>query len=448
MKIVIVGAGEVGYCLSHALSEKGHEVTVVESSEAGASQTDEELNVKVIGGNGSSAQILSQARVGEADYFLAMTRDDRTNLIACSLARALGSKNTIARMHDSTYRDNSYVNYQVHFGVDYLLNPEALCAVEIAKQIRNPGRVAVQEFARGKIEVQGVTVSPKSKFLGKSLREIKLDRNVRIGFIQRQEESLIAKADTTLEVNDIITLFGPPDLLFQAKQDIEGSKTKNLVRIVLYGGGEVSIALVRLLTNPRFKIRIIEKDIKLCQLLAEEFPHITVIHGDATSRRLLEEEQVGSADYFIGSSKDDEDNFMSCLLAKQLGTQGIKLVINKPDYEGVLNSVKDSLGLGLVVSPRQATVKEILRYISNEPFVELSSLPHGNGKIFEVRVDVNSSCVGKKIKDLPIQGAPIVALLHKFNAKVPGAEDSILAGDRLVIILQEDNAKSILKSLL
>ena len=162
MNIVVVGAGEVGYHICQTLSDRGHHVTVIESSPSVSSDVEENLNVRVILGSGVSASLLQKAEVNDCDYFMALTSDDRTNLLACSLAKALGARTNIARIHDQTYADNSIVNYQLHFGIDYLLNPEALCAVELAKFIRNPGRVAVQNFARGKVEVLVVTVSKRS----------------------------------------------------------------------------------------------------------------------------------------------------------------------------------------------------------------------------------------------------------------------------------------------
>lgn len=447
MKIVIVGAGDVGFSLADTLSQAGHNVILIEQSAEVATQADEELNLRVITGSGSSAKTLDQAKLIDCDYFLSMTRDDRTNLVSCSVAQALGAKHTIARIHDQTYQDTSLVNYQLHFGIDYLLNPEALCAVDLAKTIRNPGRVAVQNFARGSIEVQAVTLSHGSQHVGKELKNISLAGHVRVGLVQRGAEVLIATAETVLQAGDVLTLFGAPDDLAQEKNRCQGKSSSDHVRVVLYGGDETSISLIRLLKNPKFKVRIIEKNRRACEDLAEAFPEATIICGDGTSRRLLEEEQIGSADHFIGASKDDEDNIMTCLLAKQLGAKNVHLVVNKPDYEEVLANLKDSLGVDTLSSPRIATMDEILRYISTKRFVELSSLSNGKVKIVEVRVHADSQIANKKVKDLPLKGSPIVALMHKFHAVVPSADDTVLPGDRLVLIIPQENEKKIFDSL-
>lgn len=450
MNIIVIGAGEVGSYLCKILSERNHEVTIIESSETVAAAIEEAQNVKVLKGNGSSAQILAEADVGDSDFFLAMTRDDRSNLVACSVAKALGAETTIARVHDQTYTDNSYVNYQVHFGVDLMLNPEALCAIELAKEIRNPDRVAVENFARGQIEVQKVHVtSLRSRLIGKPLKELKLHSEVRIGYVQRGDVLEVASADTVLKTGDWLTLFGTAEALFELKPQLDPESKIGSMRVVLFGGDETAVALTRLLNNSRFKVRILEKDGRLCRSLAERFPHVTVINGDATSLRLLEEEQVSSSDYFVACTKDDEDNVMTCLQASKLGARHVQLVINKPDYEDVLNSLKDALGVEAVFSPRIATVNEILRYLSTEPYIELGSLPGGTGKILEMAIPTDSPCHDKNICDLPLpEGSLIVALLHKYQAKVPSGTDKLLSGDRIVIIVQENRIRELLEVLL
>jgi trk system potassium uptake protein TrkA len=340
------------------------------------------------------------------------------------------------------------INYQLHFGIDLLVNPEAICAVELAKEIRSAGRVAVENFARGQIEVQQQQVAPKSHFIGKKLEDLKLDPRVRIGFVQRDGNSAVASAETVLQENDLITLFGHPEELFSLRERFDPKQKINESRVVLFGGSETAISLIRLLSNPRFKVRVIEKDKAKCRDLSERFPNVTVIHGDATSLRLLEEEQIGSADYFVACTKDDEDNILTCLQAAKLGANHVQLVINKGDYDQLLGILKTMLGIEVVVSPRQATAEFMLRNLSAESSSTLAEVPGGGGKIVEVRIKHSSPCVGKKIKDIHLPAdALFVALLHKFKAKVPSADDIILAGDRVVLIVSEAERKTVLASL-
>ncbi|MGF1484568.1 MAG: Trk system potassium transporter TrkA [Opitutales bacterium] len=445
MKILVVGAGDVGSYLSHRLSLEGHEVTVIETAPETAEQTDESMNVRVIHGNGSSATTLMSAGAPKSDFLLALTSDDTTNIVAGSLGKKLGVQQTAARIHDQTFSDNSVLNYQLHFGIDHLLNPEALCAVEIAKAIRNPGRVAVENFARGEIEMQQVRVSKRSRITGKPLKELKIDGNVRIGYIQKTDTVLVPNADTQLEPDDLLTLVGAPTAIFDLKSKFDPETDREPRRVVIFGGTETAIALVRLLKNPRFRIRIIDGREKTCRTLAERFGDVTIIHGSATSLRLMEEEQVGSADYFVACTKDDEDNIMTCLQAAQLGCRHVHLLINKPDYEEVLGQIKGTIGIEQVVSPRLVTGDEMMRLISREPFIELAQLPGSDAKVIQVTVAADSTAANKKIREVGWpRGSVVVALLHKYQAKVPGADDTVLPGDRAVVIVQEDQLSNLL----
>src|SRR5690554_212884 len=180
MRIIIVGAGEVGSYLADTLSRHDHDVTVVEQDESVAATLDEHSDVRVVRASGSSARMLQQAGVKNCDFFLALTSNDETNLVSSSIAKAMGARMTFARVHDATYRDSSVLNYQEHFGIDLLFNPARLAAVEIAKHIRNPDRVAVEDFARGQIEVQLVEVSPDARVAGRTLAELKLNPRMRV----------------------------------------------------------------------------------------------------------------------------------------------------------------------------------------------------------------------------------------------------------------------------
>ncbi len=449
MKIIIVGAGEVGHNLCATLSDAGHNVTLIERSQERCKKLDEEQNARIVNGNGSSARQLVDADITRCDAFLAMTSDDHTNVISCSIAKGLGAKSTIARIHDETYNDSSVVNYQLHFGIDLLINPEAICAAELAKEIRGAGRVAVERFARGQIEVQQHRVAEGSRLIGKKLKDLKLDSRVRIGYIQRQEgQSEIANAESIMQVGDLVTHFGHPDALLNLREKFDPGKRVEISRVVLFGATETAINLVKLLSNPRFKIRIIEKDWLKCQNLAERFPHITVIHGDATSLRLLEEEQIGSVDYFVGCTKDDEKNILTCVQASKLGAKHVQLLINKGDYDDLLDMLRTTLSIETVVSPRSATANFMRHTLSPRLVTTLAEMPDQNICILEIGISHASPCIGRSVRDIQLpSGSLLIALQHKYKAKVPTADDIILAGDRVVVMVSKDQEKALVKRL-
>lgn len=438
MRIIIVGAGEVGTFLAETLSAYDHDVIVIENDERVAQAVDEHQNVRVLCDRGSSARALRRAEVEKSDFFLALTNDDETNLVSASLAKALGATSTFARVHDDTFRDTSVVNYQEHFGIDLLLNPERLAAVALAKHLRNPDRVAVEDFARGQIEVQLLPVDPEAAVAGRTLKELRLNPKMRVALVKRGDESVVPTADLAIQPGDLVTLCGPPDVLFDMRSKFApklGSERDR--RVVIFGGGEIGISLIRLLTNPRFKLRVIEKDPNICRMLADSFPHVSVIHGEGTSLRLLEEEQVGEADYFIGCTRDDENNVMTCLQARKLGVKHVCLAFNRADYNEIVQTSKTTLGVEIAVSPRIVTAQEILRYISQEKYIDLGTLPGGVGRLIEMRVAPGSISAGHTIRELDWPSGSLILVVQRHGVAItPGPEHRIEAGDRLLTVLQ------------
>ncbi len=446
MKVVIVGAGEVGAHLSETLSLEGHDVTIIDRDDQTAQSLKERIDARVIKDNGSSASVLERAGTGKCDFFLAVTSSDETNLVSASLAKAIGANITFARVHDSTYRDSSIINHQSLFGIDHLVNPEALAAVELAARIRNPGRVAVEDFGRGKIEVLSLEVQPKAKVIGQPLSSLKLSSKVRVGMINRGEETFVANASSVLEPGDNVTLFGDPQTLFESFSMFDpNSKGGARICVTLLSGSEIAIALSRLLSHPHFRLRIIEKDLERCRTLAERFPNVNIIHGDGTSLRVLEEEEVGRSDFFVACTKDDEDNIMTCLQAHKLGAKKTMLAINRADYIEVLEKVQDSLGVHFAVSPRVTAAKEVLRYLGDKPFVEIES---GNSSncIIELTVKEGSSVTGKRIRDIPLPDeCVLVGHERNYEPQMPTGEDVLQAGDLVIAIISKSKIKELLK---
>jgi trk system potassium uptake protein TrkA len=448
MKIVIVGAGEVGTHLGAVLSGRGDDVTIVEHNPERAARVDEELDVRVITGPGGSAATLHQAEVDASDYFIAMTSNDESNLVACSLARAIGARTVICRIHDLIYTETGLLNYPLHFGIDMMLNPEALSAAEFAKSIRNPGRLAVEHIARGMIEAQRIRVDAAAPWQGKALRELRLPAEVRVGYTERGGVEDVPTADTVIEAGDVVTVFGPPDQLDQIRPKLDPQARTGEVRVVIFGGSETAVALIRLLNHPRFRVSVIERNLDKCRRLAERFAQVTFINGDGTSLRLLEEEQVGMADYFVASTSDDERNVMTSVQAAKLGARHVQTVVNKTDYEDILDNLRGTLRIETLVSPRRVTANEVVRYISPEPWIELFRFPRQAARIVEIRVAADSPAAGKTLRELGWpRHAVAVALLHKFQAKVPGADDRILGGDRVVVVTREDNLRALVRQL-
>lgn len=444
MKIIIVGSGDVGHYLCQILSRDGHSITLIESSGDIAEDVEEHLDVRVIRGNGASAKTLAAAGAQDCDCVLAMTASDQVNMVTCAIAHKIGAKRTIARVHDQVYADNSVLNIQKLFDIDVLVNPEALTAVELSKYVRNPERAAVEDFARGQIELQEVEIDENSKVAGKPLKEAHLSPDIRIGYVERGENLIVPDASTVLSAHDRITIIGAPETLVKYKPLFSNEEAKDNVRIVLNGATETALSIARRLHDSRFKVRIIEPDLAKCREIAESFPSVTVINGSATTLRLLEEEQVGSADFFIACTKDDEENVMTSLQAKKLGAKRVELVINKPDYEHVLQNISGFLDITAIASPRRVTATEVKKYLTDKNYNVLGSLRGGAIQFVELKAEAGAKGVGVKLSELGLpRGCIIAALVRNDIAHVPRAGDVVEDSDKLVIILDKKNVAEV-----
>lgn len=450
MKIVMSGVGEVGFHLSEKLIHQGHELTLIEVDEARAAMLDERLDAAIVRGSGCSIAVLEEAGVKSADLFLALTDQDEINLVACSLAKALGTKQVIARCHGRLQEENRHFAYAKHFGIDRFFSPERLAAARLAKEIRSPITPVLEQFARGAIEVMQVSPPDHSKAIGKSLKDLRLPSNVRVGLIERGSEVLVPDAEVKLEAGDQVILIGDPRALKAAVIAIGGERRKSKLKIVIYGAGEIGLGVLEYFSEFETDIKLIEPDSELCRRVSERFPWVRVVQGQATNAQTLREENLMEADIFAAATRDDEDNVMSCLQAAKFGVNPVLLTIHRPDYAGVLDDLGDVLGVHAVVSPRLVAEEELLRYVSQEPYLRLW---HLNGQAEIIRVEMSqerAKIYGHKLKEI---GWPkdslILGIERADETLVATGEDEIIRDDSLLIITLtagRDKLLSFLKS--
>ncbi|MGC1481883.1 MAG: Trk system potassium transporter TrkA [Chthoniobacterales bacterium] len=442
MNITILGAGEIGFYMADKLAAQSHNVTVIEANERVAAEVSETVDARVVHGNGSSVTLLEEARISECDVFLGLSSDDNTNLVAASLAKSLGAKKSISRVHSDVQRDQWLLDFRTHFDVDYLFSSERLAAVELAKHIRNPDCLIVEELARGRIELQQTPIQQNSEAVGKRLRDLGLPPRVRVGSIQRGDQVIIPDGDESLDADDVVTLFGNPRTL----QDVvwrfrDGQTSRAETRVVIFGGGEYGFALAQMLEGGRFRTRIIERDAGRCEYLSKVLQRTTLINADATSVQLLKEEQVGDADFFVGATLEDEDNVMTCLQAHDLGVKHCLTLIHRADYADAVMRVGSKLGILGAVSPRVATARELTRFLTDERFNTLVKL-NGGIDVIEFVVRAGGKLAGRAVAavDWP-KGSGLISVTHGSHATVPAANDVLEAGDVVVAMIGRDSHK-------
>lgn len=431
MRIVVLGAGTVGTSVAEMLCQHRHSVTVVDHDPVVARRVNDELDVRGVAGAVAQSSVLFQAGVMDADLCLAVTSSDEGNLIAASMAKAMGARRVVARVYAPVFRDLSTFDYQRHFRIDRLLSLEHLSAMELARKIREPGSLAVENFAHGDIEMQELAVTKSTSAVGVPLKDLRLPRVVRIGSILRGGRLSIAEANDVVAVGDRVTLIGSRGDIDDVKSRFE-SEPPQKRGIVIAGGGETGYHLARVLEGPHFAVVLLEEDRTRCEFLASHLKQATVVHCDVQRRADLEEERVGSADVFVACTGEDENNIMACVEAKELGAKMTAALVSRPDYANVV----EKLGIDETVSPREVVAKQILGFLNSGPVVFRNPLLAGGGvEILEVEVlegaPITEHVLAKV--DLPAQ-CLVAAVIKESFVQVPGADDRIKPGDTVLLL--------------
>ncbi len=434
MNIVILGAGTVGSSIAEQLCSSHHSVTVVDRDPDRVNAINERYDVRAITGSASQSSVLFQAGMVAADLCLAVTGVDEVNIVAASMARKMGARRSVARVYGPVFRDLSTFDYQQHFGIDRLLSLEHLTAMELARCIRNPGSVVVEQFARGGLEVQELIIGQPGRVTQSVVREVSFPANVRLGTIQRANRMWIASAEDTLEVGDRVTVFSRPEDTTAIRKLFNIEKTPPK-RVVIAGGGETGLHLARMLEREAFKVMLIENDKERCQVLAGLLENTAVVNDDATVREVLEEERVESADFFVASTGDDESNMMLSVGAKDVGAKKVLAVIGRPDYGRII----ERIGIDVAVSERAAMSKQISAFLNEGNLLSRAKLPGGLISVLEVEVAEGSAATAGSLAEIGLPDRCLVAAIIRQDAvHVPGAGDQIVFGDVAILIVEDD----------
>lgn len=439
MRIVVLGAGTVGHSIASLLCLHGHSVTVVDTSSDHIRRVNETVDVRAITGSASQSSVLFQAGVSSCDLCLAVTGQDEVNLVSASLAKAMGARRAVARVYAPVFRDLSTFDYQRHFHIDRLLSLEHLSAMELARGIRHPGSVVVENLARGEVQVHEVVVGAKSSVVGHQLKQVGLPSGVRVGSISRNGRTHIAGADDSIEVNDRLTIIGTPKDVEALKDDLY-QDTGGRLNVVIAGGGETGYHLARILDIQNVNIVLLEADRARCELLAERLKRATVVHSDATRRAVLEEERVGSADVFVACIGDDESNIMAAVEARDIGADTIMALVSRPDYARVVGK----LGIDVAVSPREVIAKQVLSFLHTGPVISRTPLGEGGIGVLEIQVLPGAAASQHVLAKLDLPPQCLVAAVIRENfAHVPGADDRIQEGDTVILLVGDQDVDAV-----
>ena len=438
MNIVICGAGEVGTHSAEVLAARKNNITVIDLEPKRLAMLDEILDVRSLQGNGAHADVLNEAGCGSADLFIAATEIDEVNLLAATVAKGLGARRCIARVHQSAYFESRGLAYDRHLGIDHLLCPDYITAEAIAQTLRNPGALAVEQFARGQIEMQQWPVSDNSTVIGVPLADLELPESVRVVSIEREGAAFIPDRTSQITRGDVVTLVGQTSAFESARKLIHTS-SNGRKRVAIMGGGALAVWLCRRLHSRAFSVRLFEPDAKRAEVLSAKLDWVTVVRADPIDPEHRDEQRMEQVDAFVALSDDDERNVLAAARAKTLGVHTAIAVQQRGTYLHML----EHIGIDRAFSPRSTAVAQIQQLLEDKPIRNLASLAVGIADVFEIRVPETAKKVIKvPLRELALPANTIVAAIQRgHTVHVPSADDWIAVGDTVLVIAPSGNEK-------
>lgn len=444
MDIVLIGAGEVGFHLADILSREEHRVSVIDSDPSKARRILESLDVQVVVGDGTRADVLNNAGVSKADLVVAVTDHDLVNMLACNLAKHLGADRVILRLHDTGLLRGYRYFYKRTIGFDVVLSTEELAAEEILNTVREQHALEVESFADGRVQVRRFRIPKTSPLIEVPLMELELPSGVLLGAVSRGEEFFIPTGQDRIEKGDQVYVIGKSGDL-DTFETMTGAPTLGRRSVVVLGAGRLGREIAHKLQEASgIALRVIERNPRRAKALAAELSgNVLVLEGDATDLDLLTEERIGEANVFIAATDEDEQNMIVCQLVRSLGVERTIAMVNKASYR----QIYDLLGIDQAISPRILCANRILRYVRSSSVSSIAVIASGRAEVLEVEASFSGRKSRRKIKSLDLpRGAVVGALVHEDDVSVPHGESVVESGDHLIVFTLPENIDRILKT--
>lgn len=441
MKIIILGAGQVGGTLAQNLASEANDITVVDSREAKLRNLRDRIDIGVVSGNASYPEILIQAGIRDADMLIAVTNDDETNMIACQIAYSLFRTPTkIARIRSNSYLAQPDLFRNDAIPIDVLISPEQLVSDYIYRLIEHPGALQVLDFAGGKAQLVAVKAYYGGPLVGQELRFLRQHMpsiDTRVAAIFRRDRPITPTGATVIEADDEVFFIAAKSNIRAVMSELRRVDAP-YKRITIAGGGNIGLRLTRKLES-RYSVRLIERNAERCEELSEQLERTIVLKGSASDQDLLLEENIEETDIFIALTNDDEANIMSSMLAKRLGARKVMTLINNAAYVDLVQGGE----IDIAISPQQTTIGSLLTHVRRGDIVNVHSLRRGAAEAIEVIAhgdERSSKVVGKAIEDIDLpEGATIGAIVREKDgdSEVVIAHDNVIVktGDHVIVFL-------------
>ncbi|MBW1701244.1 MAG: Trk system potassium transporter TrkA [Deltaproteobacteria bacterium] len=435
VKIIIVGAGEVGFHIAQRLSEEGQDVVLIDKDPRQIKRITENLDVQAFLGSGTSPSLLKNSGIETADMLVAATDSDEVNLIACLLARNLNQYMLkVARVRNQEFLQEKELLGQRSLDIDHIINPQSLMVKTILSLMEVPGASEVIDFVDGRVKLIGFTIKKDSPFKDRQLLSFKdLEEKLLVGAIVRRNQVMIPRGNDTIQEHDLIYVMVRNDEL----NDVLGLfdiKEETLRRVIIIGAGQTGTALATALDHSKVNVKIIDKNSERCADLAEKLERVIVINGDGADKNLLQEENIGDVDFMVTITGDEANNILISLLAKGLGAKKTITRVSKLSYIPLVSAI----GIDTVVSPRLSAVRAILQYIRRGKVISVAPLKGEQAEAIEAEALETSDIVNIPLSKVKFpKGAIIGAIVRGEQIIIPRGDSVIMPKDRLIIFALE-----------
>lgn len=434
MKIIIAGAGEVGFHLAKLLSFESQDITLIDNKKSNLNIAENQLDIKTIEGNSASISVLKEANVENCDLVVSLTTSETTNFTTCFLAKQLGAKRTIARISNSEFIEGSQEIDFSSIGIDELISPESLATEEIKLLIHESAFNNSHDFEDGILKMMGVKLEKNAPFVGKTVME---SASVYPGVhfmpiaIKKvgSDNTIIPRGDTVFDLGDQVYFITNHKGLTEL-YDLLGTEKQNIENIMILGAGRIGSKLARDLSSEGLNVKIIEIDKEKANNLAEELNNVMMLNVDGRNVDLLVEENLENMDAFIATTGNSETNIMSCLMAKSKNIKKTIALVENMDYF----NLSQSIGIDTLINKKLLAANDIFRFVRKGDIVELAKLNNMDAEIVEFNVSENSKVLNKKIVNLNFPREAIIGgVIRNDEGLIVLGDFEIQLGDRVLV---------------
>lgn len=443
MKIVIAGAGDVGFHLAKLLSYESQDTFIIDVDGEKLNYINNHLDVITRKGDATSIAVLKELGIESVDLLLAVTESQNTNIAISVIGKSLGAKKTIARIDNPEFLSEEHINFK-DFGVDFMISPEELAADEIKALLDQSSFNDTVRFENGLFHVMGVTLDFKSPLLNKTVREAR-EIFSSIDFItiaiKREgiSQTIIPRGDTDFKLNDQV-YFSVPQYNLEDLYKLVGKEHIHIKNVMILGGSSIGRKTARNLCEDNFKVKLIEKDKEKSLLLAEDLCDTLIIQGDGRDIELLEEENIREMDAFVAVTGNSETNIMSCLVAKSKGVKKTVALVENMDYI----NISQTIGINTLINKKLIAASNIFRHIRKGEILALANLHNIDAEIFEFEVQPNSKVTKKPIRDLQFpRDAVIGGIIRDGKALMSFGDFQIQSGDKAIVFSLPDSINTV-----